>query len=129
MAFVLLGQSFRSKEEFMKQYQRLSWVVVLGLAVAGLFASRMFAQDPSDRPKNETTMSGCLNKDSSGNYTLTDEKTGVKTTVTGPADLEKHSANHRVTLTGTAKADAKGNQVFEVSKIQHVSASCKAPSQ
>src|SRR5215469_14347471 len=73
MAFVLLSQSFRSKEEFMKQYQRLSWVVVLGLAVAGLFASRMFAQEPSDRPKNETTMSGCLNKASSGNYTLTDD--------------------------------------------------------
>jgi hypothetical protein len=34
-----------------------------------------------------------------------------------------------VTLTGTAKTDANGNQVLEVSKIQHVSTSCKAPGQ
>jgi hypothetical protein len=84
----------------------------------------MFAQE---RPKSETAMTGCLTKGSAGNYTLTDEKTGVKTTVTGPADLEKHSANHKVTLTGMAKTDANGNQVLEVSKIQHVSTSCKAP--
>jgi hypothetical protein len=39
-------------------------IVVLGLAIAGLFGSRMFAQDADrkDRPQNETTMTGCLNK-------------------------------------------------------------------
>jgi len=84
----------------------------------------MFAQE---QPKSETAMTGCLTKGSAGNYTLTDEKTGVKITVTGPEDLEKHSANHKVTLTGTAKTDASGNQVLEVSKIQHVSTSCKPP--
>jgi hypothetical protein len=31
---------------------------------------------------------------------MTDKETGVKTAVTGPADLEKPCANHRVTLTG-----------------------------
>jgi hypothetical protein len=74
-------------------------------------------------------MTGCLNKDSSGAYTLTDEKTGTKTAVSGPGDLEKHSANHTVTLTGTEKKDPNGKVIFEVAKIQHVSASCKAPSQ
>lgn len=113
--------------------QLMTRLLVLGLLVSGLCASRMFAQDQSDksqrdRMKNETTITGCLNKDSSGNYTLTDEKTGVKTTVTGPSDLEKHSANHRVTLTGAEKTEA-GKAVFEVSKIQHLSTSCKAPSQ
>ena len=97
-----------------------------GLLVSGLCASIVFAQDPQ---KNETTMTGCLNKDSSGGYTLTDEKTGVKTTIAGPSDLEKHSANHRVTLTGAEKKDASGKAVFEVTKIEHLSPSCKAPSQ
>jgi hypothetical protein len=103
-----------------------------GLLVSGLCASIVFAGDDNtqqDPQKNETTMTGCLNKDSSGGFTLTDEKTGAKTTVTGPSDLEKHSANHRVTLTGAEKKDASGKAVFEVTKIQHVSPSCKAPSQ
>lgn len=111
----------------MSESSRVKRFAVLGLAIAGILGSRMFAQE---QPKSETAITGCLNKGSgAGNYTLTDEKTGVKTTVTGPADLEKHSANHKVTLTGTAKTDANGNQVLEVSKIQHVSASCKAPEQ
>ena len=110
----------------MNESRRIRRFAVLGLAIAGLLGSSMFAQE---RPKSETTMTGCLNKGSTGNYTLTDEKTGVKTTITGPADLEKHSANHKVTLTGTAKTDANGNSVLEVSKIQHVSTSCKAPGQ
>src|SRR5437762_1640782 len=111
----------------MKQH-RMTHLAVLGLMISGLFAGRMFAQDSNrrDRVKDETTMTGCLSKGSAGNYTLTDDKTGVKTTVTGPSDLEKHSANHKVTLTGTAKTDASGAPVFEVSKIHHVSASCKA---
>jgi hypothetical protein len=107
---------------------------LLGFAavLAGICASTVFAQADSnqrDRQKNETTMTGCLNKDSSGGYTLTDEKTGAKTTVTGTADLEKHSANHKVTLTGTEKPDAAGKKSFEVTKIQHISPSCTAPSQ
>jgi hypothetical protein len=56
-------------------------------------------------------------------------KNRLKTTVTGPADWEKHSANHTVTLTGTEKKDPNGKVMFEVTKIQHVSTSCKAPSQ
>ena len=107
---------------------------LLGFAglLAGICASTVFAQADSnqrDRQKNETTMTGCLNKDSSGGYTLTDEKTGAKTTVTGNADLEKHSANHKVTLTGTEKPEDGGKKTFEVTKIQHVSPTCQAPSQ
>jgi hypothetical protein len=108
----------------MSESRQLRRFTVLGLTIAGLWGSSIFAQE---QPKSETAMTGCLTKGSAGTYTLTDEKTGVKITVTGPADLEKHSANHKVTLTGAAKTDASGNQVLEVSKIQHVSASCKAP--
>jgi hypothetical protein len=97
----------------------------------GLVALGLYAQDPSkgaDRQQNETTMTGCLTKDASGGYTLADEKTGAKTMVTGPSDLEKHSANHKVTLTGSSKMEG-GKSVFTVSKIQHVAAECKAPAQ
>lgn len=91
-----------------------------------------FAQDQDAQKRDriaESSISGCLNKDAGGGYTITDEKTGVKTPVTGAADLEKHSANHKVTLTGTSKSDATGKPVFEASKLQHVAASCKAPSE
>ena len=60
---------------------------------------------------------------------LTDETTGTKTMVTGVSDLEKHSANRKVTLTGTAATDASGQQIFQATKLQHVSNSCKAGSQ
>jgi hypothetical protein len=108
-------------------------LVAAALLLSGL-STATFAQEKSDknqrdRQRSETALTGCLNKDASGAYTLTDEKSGAKTVVTGPADLEKHSANHRVTLTGATKADAGGTPVFEVSKIQHISTSCKAPSQ
>jgi hypothetical protein len=43
--------------------------------------------------------------------------------VTGNADLEKHSGNHKVRLTGT-ETSSTGAPTLEVSKIQHISASC-----
>jgi hypothetical protein len=129
VALLLLGYEYLNERgaEFMRQMIRL---LACGLLVSGLM-SIMFAQDDAkrDRQKNETTMTGCLNKDSSGGYTLTDEKTGTKVMVTGPSDLEKHSANHRVSLTGAEKTDTTGKTVFEVGKIQHLATSCKAPSQ
>jgi len=105
---------------------------MVGLLVSGIslnvFGQAEREKNQRDRLKDETTMTGCLSKDNSGTYTLTDETTGVKTTVTGPSDLEKHSANHKVALTGATKTDASGKSVFEVSTIKHISASCKTPS-
>jgi hypothetical protein len=97
----------------------------------GLLALGLYAQNPdqgADRQQNEKTITGCLTKDASGGYTLADEKTGAKTMVTGPSDLEKHSANHKVTLTGTSKMEG-GKSVFTVTKIQHVAAECKPSEQ
>ena len=117
----------------MRLLKRAMLLLSAGLLIAGL-SSSMFAQakddtQQADRQKNETTMTGCLTKDASGGYTLADEKTGAKSVVTGASDLEKHSANHKVTLTGTTKTDTSGKSVFEVTKIQHIAAECKAPSQ
>lgn len=98
-----------------------------GLAANALAQQAAPPKDDDQRSRlgaNETTMTGCLTKDSSGAYTLANETSGVKTTVTGSADLEKHSANHKVTLTGSMKTDSAGKSVFEATKIEHVSDSC-----
>ncbi|HEY1495597.1 MAG TPA: hypothetical protein VGF49_13690 [Candidatus Solibacter sp.] len=117
----------------MRKVNQLTRLLAAGLLLSGLSAG-LFAQaeqDKSerDRMNNASTLTGCLNKDASGAYTLTDETTGVKTTVTGAADLEKYSGNNKVTLTGAAKTDAAGKPIFEVSKLKHVSDTCKVPSQ
>ncbi|MEO8368320.1 MAG: hypothetical protein ABI806_03905 [Candidatus Solibacter sp.] len=91
-----------------------------------VFAQQDQPKTPQDqRDRMSTALTGCLTKDTSGSYTLTDT-TGLKTTVTGAADLEKHSKNHTVTLTGAAKTDASGKSVFEVSKLMHVSDTCSS---
>ena len=119
----------------MRKVQYLTRYLAMGLLLSGLSAG-MYAQDDQDKKgqgerdrMSASSLTGCLTKDAAGAYTLTDETTGVKTTVSGAADLEKHSANHKVTLTGAAKTGADGRPVFEVSKIKHVSDTCKAPSQ
>jgi hypothetical protein len=92
------------------------------------FGSFAIAQEPDPgakraRTMEEKTMTGCLNKGEMENhYAFTDSKTGKKMTVTGSADLEKHSTNHTVKLTGTPTA-----KVFNVTKVEHVSATCQAP--
>ena len=86
-----------------------------------------FAQSDSKAPApakgQEMTMTGCLTKaaDVPQHYSFVDQKSGKKWTVTGPADLEKHSANHTVTLTG-----AETSKVFAATKVQHVAATCEA---
>jgi len=117
----------------MRSLKRVTRLLSTAVLIAGL-SSSVFAQakddkQQADRQKNETTITGCLTKDASGAYTLADEKTGTKATVTGTADLEKHSANHKVSLTGTAKTDTSGKSVFEVTNIRHIAADCKAPAQ
>ena len=134
MASILLDFLHRAKEgaDTMKTLHSVTRVATLAPMLTGTVSNGViYAQSPGDSnrrnsTRTETTISGCLNKSSGGNYTLTDEKTGVKTAITGPADLEKHSNNHRVALTGMTKTDANGNRVFEVTRIQHISASCKA---
>jgi hypothetical protein len=74
----------------------------------------------------EMTVTGCLSKGAGDGYVLTDEKTGRTMAVMGPADLEKHAANHKVKLTGTSSSEG-GKRVFNVSKIDHISETCEAP--
>jgi hypothetical protein len=53
----------------------------------GIFAQEKSDKNQRDRQTNETTMTGCLSKDSAG-FVLTDEKSGGKTIVTGAPDLK-----------------------------------------
>ena len=118
------------KEQIMRVFRWKTLPIAAGLLLSVLSIG-LFAQDPSSQQdKNKaTTMTGCLSKDATGAYLLTDETSGAKTTVTGAADLEKYSSNHKVTLTGTSKMDANGKPIFEATKLQNVSSTCKAPSQ
>jgi hypothetical protein len=88
-------------------------------------AMSTFLMAADDARGDKTKMTGCLTKTTSGEYTLTDES-GKKVTVTGAADLEKHSANHKVTLHGTQRTE-NGKTVFRVDRIEHVADSCVAP--
>jgi hypothetical protein len=104
------------------------------LLAAGLFVwalpTGLFAQDqdPNSQGKGKTaSITGCLTKEASGSFVLTDEATGTKTMVTGASDLHKHASNHKVTLTGKMSTDSSGKPVFEASKIQQVSTTCKPP--
>jgi hypothetical protein len=96
---------------------------------AALFTLGSFAlaQEPDpgkskSRVAEEVTMTGCLNKGEMANhYAFTDLKTGKTITVTGPAQMEKHSTNHTVKLTGS-----QTGKVFNVTKLEHVAATCDA---
>jgi hypothetical protein len=97
-----------------------------GVALLGVMGT-LSAQDQPPAQKSpgtqqETTITGCLNG-GGGQYTLTDQSTGTPMAVTGPAELEKHSTNHTVRLTGTP-ANEGGRQVFKVSKIEHIAETC-----
>ena len=108
----------------MKLLRNVSTLVTASMLLAA-YSANAFAQAKDDKQR-ETTLTGCLNKAGTDLYTLTDDTTGAKK---GPSDLEKHSTNHKVTLTGTTKTDSSGKSVFELGKIQHISTSCKGPSQ
>jgi hypothetical protein len=97
-------------------------------ALAGF--SVAFAQEPQQPPQQKegerqraaSTITGCLAKGgTTGQYTIT-EKGGTKTTVAASAgvELDKHAANHTVTLTGSR--DSGGT--FTATKVEHVSATC-----
>lgn len=104
---------------------RLRNLFVFAIAPAiflGLIIAQNEDQGKMGRHQN-TTVTGCLSKGSNGNYVLTDEKTGKQMNVTGTADLEKHSANHKVQLTGTENMTG-GTATFNATSIKHISETC-----
>lgn len=101
----------------------VSCTALLAMLAAGTLTAQA-PQQKSPETQQETTLTGCLNKGSGqGQYSFTDQSGGSAMTVTGPSDLEQHSANHTVRLTGT-RASEGGQQVFKVTKIEHIAATC-----
>jgi hypothetical protein len=74
--------------------------------------------------KPGATMTGCLTKNARGEYVLASD-TGDKVIVTGSPDLEKHSANHKVTIRGSQKTE-DGKTVFQVDHLDHLANTCIA---
>jgi hypothetical protein len=74
--------------------------------------------------KEEMTYTGCLAKgDSQGEYKFTEASGSAKTVVASSGvDLDKHSANHTVKLTGTMGTDGK----LTATKVEHVSDTCQS---
>jgi len=102
-------------------------------SVTLLLAGVLLAQEPTKestptKSQQETTLTGCLNKGAGpAQYVLTDQSTGNKTPVAGTSDLEQHAMNHTVKLTGNTTTD-NGRAVFTATKVEHISATCAAPS-
>jgi hypothetical protein len=74
-------------------------------------------QQQADRPE---TLTGCLTEEQ-GSFKLATQA-GEQVDVSGPATLTKHK-NHTVKVTGTTSNEG-GKKTLNVSKIEHVSASC-----
>ena len=100
-------------------------VFLTGLALGNL----VYAQDPSqtqpqqkqdDARAQKVSVIGCLAKgNASGEYTITEPKTGEKVPFSGPAALDKY-VNQTVKLTGTVTG-----KVFQPESIDQVSATCE----
>jgi hypothetical protein len=100
-------------------------LLLVAAVSGGLMAMPQETKAP-DKMAKETTMTGCLTKAAGEGYVLMSEKTGNTLPVTGPAELEKHAANHKVRLTGTLSTEG-GKRVLNVAKIDHISETCEAP--
>ena len=102
---------------------------VLTLLFSMLTAGVAFAQTPP-QPAAQTqsddqsiTVTGCLSKDSgTGNYMVTDAKSGDKFSFTGSNKLDAY-LNHTVELTGRMTMQG-GNKSFQPRTIKSISESC-----
>jgi hypothetical protein len=108
----------------MKKTAKFVMVITAGLLLH--VGSVLYAQDPPQKKQpeggaeraRETTLTGCLAQ-SGSTFTLK-TKDQKQITVTGPADMAKHSG-HTVELTGKMT----GGDTFQASQLKHVSASCQ----
>lgn len=99
---------------------------VLTLLFSLLTAGAAFAQSPPQPTPAQTqsddqaiTVTGCLSKDSgTGNYVLTDPKSGDKYSFAGSSRLDAY-LNHTVQLTGHMI-----NKSFQPQTIKSISESC-----
>lgn len=103
------------------QHRILTSAVLFGLGMSAIVCAQTEERDRA-KMKAETTVVGCLSKgEVADQYVLTDQKASTKLTVKGVPELDKHSANHTVKLTGVAGEDGKS---FTATKLVHISDTC-----
>ncbi len=100
---------------------------LLPITLAMFLGGGLYAQNPpapqDQQDTGGTTITGCLTKGTStGEYVITDSKSGEKTTFAGPDRLESY-VNHTVQLTGKMMAHG-GEKTFQPQSIKTVSNTC-----
>lgn len=104
-----------------------SMLLLTGLALGSI----AYGQDPSQAAPpqgpgdtGKMTVTGCLTRGASaGQYIITDQKTGEKTPVAGPDQLDKY-LSQTVKLIGTIGSQGQ-EKVFKPESISQVSATCE----
>ena len=104
-----------------------SMVLLTGLVLGNIAYGQSPSQDPPPQKQSDTpkvSVTGCLTKGAAaGQYTITDQKTGEKTPIAGPDQLDKY-LNQTVKLTGTIASQGQ-EKVFKPDSISQVSATCE----
>lgn len=98
-------------------------------AVTFLFLATAFISAQEAAPAEEV-LTGCLNPTSDESFELTvieGDQAGKKIRISGDSEeLATHAKNHTVKVTGVM-AKEQGEDVFKVSAVEHVEATCQAP--
>ena len=104
-----------------------SMVLLTGLALGNIAYGQSPSQDTPPQKQSDASkvsVTGCLTKGTAaGLYTITDQKTGEKTPIAGPDQLEKY-LNQTVKLTGTISGQGQ-DKVFRPESVDQVAASCE----
>jgi hypothetical protein len=106
-------------------------VVTLVFTVAAMAQGAAAGQSSSSSTTSTTTsktangthqLTGCLGKDSAGNYTLTNGKYTKGVPVKTSEDLSAH-VGHKVQLTGNWEGTGT-TKTFDATSMKHISATC-----
>ena len=98
-------------------------LLVIAVLVAIALPTVLVGQDKKDAPAGTVSITGCFNKGADADhYVIKDDKTGKETVVTGDAAmLQRHAANHRVTITGTPVKE-KDKEVVKATGLTMIAA-------
>ena len=103
-----------------------SMVLLTGLALGNIAYGQSPSQDTPPQKQSDASkvsVTGCLTKGAAaGLYTITDQKTGEKTSISGPDQLDKY-LNQTVKLTGTISGQGP-DKVLKPEAVDQVAASC-----
>ena len=103
---------------------------LLPLTLSVFLSAAAFAQNPPPQPQDQqdtqgTTITGCLTKgQNTGEYVITDSKTGEKMTFAGPDRLDTY-VNHTVQLTGKLVNSGASEKTFQPQSIKTISNACE----